>query len=104
MTSAAADDWCPYTWDSHNINCRNLSGDIRAAVVALVPAADEGIYVELRARVEDGHHLREPELVLAWQDDEQEHLHHVALKPRGPQWYMLSQLRDDLLEDWLGPR
>lgn len=78
------------TAQARRILGRTVSVADDGVAVTLVPAADESIYVEMRARVEDARHLRDPELVLAWQDDEQEHLHHVALKPKGPQWYMLS--------------
>ncbi|XVX21485.1 hypothetical protein ACQP1U_06365 [Actinomycetota bacterium] len=92
------------TAQARRILARTVTVADDGVAVTLVPEADHGVYVELRGRVEDGHHVREPELVLAWHHDDEEHLHHVALKPRGPQWYMLGQLRDDLLEDRLGPR
>ncbi|WP_346007496.1 hypothetical protein [Janibacter terrae] len=92
------------TAQARRILARTVTVADDGIAVTLVPAADESIYVEMRARVEDAHRLRDPELVLAWQDFEQEHLHHVALKPIGPQWCMLAQLLDDLLEDRLGPR
>lgn len=75
-----------------------------AVAIMLVPEGDERIHVEMRALIEDDHHLRGPELVLVWNYEGYEHEHHVALKPKGPQWYMLSQLRDDLLENRLEAR
>ncbi|GAA1771823.1 hypothetical protein [Nostocoides vanveenii] len=97
--------WGPITTaEARRILARTVTVADDGVAVTLVPEAERGVYVELRGRVEDGHHVREPELVLAWTVDDEEHLHHVALKSKGPQWYMLAQLRDDLLEDRLGPR
>lgn len=77
----------------------SYEGDV---AVLLVPAGERRVRVELRAFVdEDNGVLRRPELVLDWEYDGQEHEHYVSCKRKGPQWYMLSQLRDDLLEDRL---
>ncbi|MEU6261814.1 hypothetical protein [Saccharopolyspora shandongensis] len=74
----------------------SYEGDI---AVLLVPAGERRVRVELRAEVEEYRGiLRRTELVLDWVHDEEEHEHYVPLKPKGPQWYMLSQLRDDLEE------
>ncbi|WP_424862870.1 hypothetical protein [Streptomyces sp. MMS24-I29] len=71
--------------------------------VLLVPAAEHRVRVELRARVDAQQGLlRRPEFVLDWTHDGREHVHYVSLTPKGPEWYMLSQLRDDLWEDRLG--
>lgn len=70
--------------------------------VVIVPAADNCIRVELRADVDEFQGLlRRPELVLDWEDEDGHHEHYVPLKHKGPHWYMLSQLRDDLKEDRL---
>ncbi|MFD2794561.1 hypothetical protein ACFS27_13475 [Promicromonospora vindobonensis] len=77
----------------------SYEGDI---AVLLVPAGERRVRVELRSFVDDHNGvLRRPELVLDWQHDGQQHEHYVPCKRKGPQWYMLSQLRDDLLEDRL---
>lgn len=77
--------------------------------ILLVPLDDEDpdqpepqrvVRVELRAIVEDFQGpLLHPELILDWVDDEDEaHEHFVTLRAKGPQWYMVSQLRDDMKE------
>lgn len=74
--------------------------------ILLVPLPDDEevdqrvIRVELRAVVEDFQGpLLHPELILDWVDDEDEaHEHYVTLRAKGPQWYMVSQLRDDMKE------
>lgn len=77
----------------------SYEGDI---AVLLVPAGERRVRVELRAFVDDHNGvLRRPELVLDWEHAGQGHEHYVSCKSKGPQWYMLSQLRDDLLEDRL---
>lgn len=77
----------------------SYEGDV---AVLLVPRGERRVRVELRAFVEDDNGvLRRPELVLDWEHEGQEHERYVSLKRKGPQWYMLSQLRDDLLEDRL---
>lgn len=91
------------TAQARRILAREVTVADDAVVAMLVPEGDQRIYVELRAMTED-HHLRGTELVLVWNHEGYEYEHHVALKPKGPQWYMLSQLRDDLLEGRLGPR
>ena len=45
--------------------------------------------------------LRRTELVLDWEHEGEEQKHCVPLKRKGLQWYMLSQLRDDLRENRL---
>jgi hypothetical protein len=70
--------------------------------VLLVPGGDERIHVEMRAEVDEPHGiLQRPELCLSWYVDGELNEHFVTLKRRGPQWYMLAQLRDDLWEDRL---
>ncbi|MEU7317888.1 hypothetical protein [Streptomyces sp. NPDC007083] len=71
--------------------------------VLLVPPGHRRVRVELRAMVDDYQGvLRRPELVLDWDDDNGvERKHYVPLKAKGPQWYMLAQLRDDLRESRL---
>lgn len=77
--------------------------------VLLIPFDDEDtgasqrqgvVSVELRAVVDHFQGpLVHPELILVWVDaDGEEHEHYVTLRAKGPQWYMVSQLRDDLRE------
>lgn len=91
------DGWIT-TAQARRIMARKVRVADDAVAVELVPGGTRRIYIEMRAAVEDGHHLRRPELVLVWTQGGREREHHEALKPKGPQWYMLSQLRDDLLE------
>lgn len=72
-------------------------GDV---AVLLVPPGEQRVRVEIRAEVDQWQGLlRRPEMVLDWEDDEgHTHSHYVSLRPKGPQWYMLSQLRDDVKE------
>ncbi|WP_030895380.1 hypothetical protein [Streptomyces sp. NRRL F-5053] len=78
----------------------SYEGDV---AVLLVPPGDRRVRVELRAIVEDYQGvLHRSELVLDWQDDDGvEHSRYVPLDAKGPQWYMLSQVRDDLRENRL---
>jgi hypothetical protein len=70
-----------------------------------VPEGEQRVRVELRAFVDEGSDLlRRPELVLDWTHGGEEHEHYVSLKRKGAQWYMLSQLRDDLREGRLTRR
>lgn len=72
-------------------------GDV---AVVLVPEGEQRVRVELHAFAEDEASivLSRPELVLEWEHDDHEFIHQMTLKRRGAQWYMLSQLRDDLRE------
>jgi hypothetical protein len=74
----------------------SYEGDV---AVLLVPPGDERVRVEIRADVDEYQGLlKHPEMVLDWEEDGEEHQHHISLKPKGPHWYMLSQLRDDMKE------
>jgi hypothetical protein len=75
-------------------------GDI---AVLLVPEAGEhSVQVELHATVEDYQGiLRNPTIVVSWVQDGESQERWYPLKRKGAHWYMLSQLRDDLLEDRL---
>ncbi|PFG69114.1 hypothetical protein B0O41_3965 [Propionibacteriaceae bacterium ES.041] len=71
-------------------------GDI---ALLLVPAADRRVRVELRAEVDEPHGLLcQPQIILDWEQDGEEYEHFVELERKGPHWYMLSQLRDDMRE------
>lgn len=77
----------------------SYEGDI---AVLLVPTGERRVRVELRADVDEYQGtLRHTELVLDWTYEGEEHEHYVPLKKKGPQWYMLAQLRDDLKENRL---
>lgn len=72
--------------------------------VLLVPTGDERVRVELRAWVDDYQGiLRRPELVLDWEHQDETREYYVSFHGKGPQWYMLSQLRDDFKENRLTP-
>lgn len=71
--------------------------------VLLVPGGELRVQVELRAEVDEPHGiLRRPEMALTWFVDGELMERFITLKRKGPHWYMLSQLRDDLWEDRLG--
>ena len=93
------------TAQARRILAREVAVADDAVAIMLVPAGDERVHVELRAVVaEDGHTLSRPELVLDWFQDGSEYEHHFRLEEKGPQWYLLAQLRDDLLENRLTMR
>lgn len=80
----------------------SYEGDV---AVLLVPPGEERVRVEIRADVDDYQGiLRRPEMVLDWEHEGQEHEHYISLKPKGPHWYMLAQLRDDMKEGRLAVR
>ncbi|MDO4254303.1 MAG: hypothetical protein Q4C81_04035 [Kocuria sp.] len=80
----------------------SYEGDV---AVLLVPPGEERVRVEIRADVDEFQGLlRRPEMVLDWEHDGEEHEHYISLKPKGPHWYMLSQLRDDMKEGRLSVR
>src|SRR5699024_424993 len=82
----------------------SYEGDV---AVLLVPGGHGRVAAELHADVHEYQGLlRDPCLVLAWEHDgpdygrgEDAHERWFTLKSKGPHWYMLSQLRDDLRED-----
>lgn len=86
------------TAQARRILAREVTVTNDAVAVTLAPGGNERVHIEMRAVVEEDHHLRRPELVLEWTQSARACERHVALKAQGPQWYMLSQLRDDLLE------
>lgn len=74
----------------------SFEGDV---AVLLVPPGERRIRVEMRADVDEYQGLlRRPELLLDWEHEGETQEHYISLKPKGPHWYMLSQLRDDLKE------
>lgn len=74
----------------------SYEGDV---AVLLVPPGDARVRVEIRADVDEYQGvLRHPEMVLDWEHDGEDRQHWISLKPKGPHWYMLSQLRDDMKE------
>lgn len=80
----------------------SYEGDV---AVLLVPPGDERVRVEIRADVDEYQGiLRRPEMVLDWEHEGKQHEHFISLKPKGPHWYMLSQLRDDMKEGRLPVR
>lgn len=73
--------------------------------VLLIPGGNHRVHVELRGDVDAQRGaVRRPELVLSWEQDEEEHVFYSDMHPKGPQWYMLSQLRDDAWEGRLNER
>jgi hypothetical protein len=77
-------------------------GDI---AVLLVAPGEERVRVEIRAEVDEYQGmLRRPEMVVDWEQGGEVHEHFISLKPKGPHWYMLSQLRDDMKEGRLAVR
>lgn len=74
-----------------------ISGDGDMAVV-LVLAGAERVRVEIRASADESQgRLRQPEMVLSW-EVRKKHEFGIPLESKGPHWYLLSQLRDDLRE------
>lgn len=75
----------------------SYEGDITAL---MIPGGRRRVAVELRAQVEEEQGiLHHTELLLSWEEKGTEQLRDVWLQRQGPQWYMLSQLRDDVYED-----
>lgn len=71
-------------------------GDI---AVMLIPRGERQVRVELRAFADpETGLLKQPEFVMDYEHQGEEYEHYVWLARRGAQWYMLAQLRDDLLE------
>ena len=91
------------TADARRLLVRELSlSEEGETAVLLIPAETNCVRGEMRADVDECQGmLRRPELVLGWEDEDGERNHYVPLKNKGPHWYMLSQLRDDLNEDRL---
>jgi hypothetical protein len=94
------------TADARRILAREVAVSHESDIaVLLVPEGEQRVRVELRAFVDEGSDLlSRPEFVLDWTHGGEDHEHYVSLKRKGAQWYMLSQLRDDLREDRLTMR
>lgn len=94
------------TAEARRILAREVSVSVEGdTTIMLVPAGEQRVYVEMRATTDNVTTvLRRPEIVLSWFHDGAEYEHHYRLEDKGPQWYMLSQLRDDLLEQRLTQR